>query len=509
VATLLKKTNDDSVKKYLNPVFKNVLRLQKLIQELIEFRKIETGKAKAEVSEVDLNAFTCDIVETFLDYSSEHDVTLSFVPGSSVAKGYIDPGKIEKILINLISNAIKYTPRGGEATVKLQVKDGFAKFEVTDTGVGIASDIIDKIFEPFFHGSENFPEIEGIARGTGIGLSLTKSLIEIHKGTIHLNSVPGKGSTFTFSVPVEKLAYESFSAPGTQLLIKSRLQERIKMEFEASQYEIPKFHENTDMDETVRKNKEYQLLVVDDNPEVLSMICTILPETYGIHQANSGIKALDALEKEKIDLVISDVIMPEMDGLTLCQRIKERIETSHIPVILLTAKAEIEHRIEGLQMGADSYIPKPFHPDHLLIRVEKLIKSREVLRNKFKQLAYTGEEHVSHGLGKKDNEFLSKIADYVQKEMNNIDLDADQLASFVGMSKTSLYKKVKSITGLTPHLLINQYRLKRAAYLLKNSTMNVSEIIDETGFNSRSYFYKSFNELFNCSPMDFKEGMTK
>jgi YesN/AraC family two-component response regulator len=243
---------------------------------------------------------------------------------------------------------------------------------------------------------------------------------------------------------------------------------------------------------------------VDDNPQVLLMLKDIIPEKYGLHLSNSGSNALEILDKEKIDLVISDVIMPEIDGLKLCQRIKDSIETSHIPVILLTEKAEIEHRIEGLQVGADSYIPKPFHPDHLLVRVEKLIQTREKLRSKFKTLANTGEEVMAHGLGKKDEEFITKVVEYIQKEMNNPELDAIHIASYINMSKTSLYKKIKSITGLSPHLLINQYRLKKAAQLLKNSEMNVSEIIDEIGFNSRSYFYKSFNEMFNCSPKDFK-----
>jgi signal transduction histidine kinase/ligand-binding sensor domain-containing protein/AraC-like DNA-binding protein len=504
VATLLKRDNDDLEKNYLTTVFKNSLRLQKLIQELMEFRKIETGRANVEVSEIDLNLFTREIIELFLEYSVEQGIQLSFEPCATLSKGYVDPNKIERILVNLISNAIKYTRPGGKVIVKLCVIDGFARFEITDTGVGIPSEIIEKIFDPFFHGSESFPEMEGIAKGTGIGLSLTKSLVEIHKGSIQVKSRVDEGSTFCFSVPVEKQVYDTVVKAKDQVVVKSRLQEKIKIEFETSKYVIIPPSPKVEANITGHRNKDYQILVVDDNPEVLSMLCDIIPDKYGIHQANSGLKALDVLDKEKIDLVVSDVIMPEMDGLALCSHIKSHIETSHIPVILLTAKAEIENRIEGLQVGADSYIPKPFHPDHLLIRIEKLIESRELLRDRFKQPGTNDEEVVLSSLGKQDNEFISRIAGFIQKEMNDTNLDADQIASFIGMSKTSLYKKVKSITGLTPHLLINQYRLRKAAYLLKNSSMNVSEIIDETGFNSRSYFYKSFSELFNCSPKDYK-----
>jgi YesN/AraC family two-component response regulator len=244
---------------------------------------------------------------------------------------------------------------------------------------------------------------------------------------------------------------------------------------------------------------------VDDNPQVLSMLVDILCDKYGIYQANSGVKALKILENNKIDLIISDVVMPDMDGLTLCKNIKENIETSHLPVILLTAKGDIEQRIEGLQAGADSYIPKPFHPDHLFVRIEKLLQSREVIRKKFSSLALYSDDKIAHGLGKSDEDFLAKLSGYIMREMSNSELGADHLESYMGMSKTSLYKKIKSLTGLSPHLLINQYRLKRAAYLLKNREMNVSEVIYETGFNSRSYFYRSFNELFHCSPKDYSK----
>jgi YesN/AraC family two-component response regulator len=242
---------------------------------------------------------------------------------------------------------------------------------------------------------------------------------------------------------------------------------------------------------------------VDDNPQVLSMLVDILSDKYGIYQANTGIKALEILENNKIDLVISDVVMSDMDGLALCQHIKENIETSHLPVILLTAKGEIEQRIEGLQAGADSYIPKPFHPDHLFVRIEKLLQSREIIRKKLSTLALYADEKLTQGLGKSDQDFLEKLSEYIKRVMGNSNLGADDLASYMGMSKTSLYKKIKSLTGLSPHLLINQYRLKRAAFLLKNGEMNVSEVIYETGFNSRSYFYKSFNELFHCAPKDY------
>jgi signal transduction histidine kinase/CheY-like chemotaxis protein/ligand-binding sensor domain-containing protein/AraC-like DNA-binding protein len=503
VAILMKNNTEGSLKKYLTTIYKNALRLQKLIQELIEFRKIETGNAKLEVAEKNLNVFTADIIDIFQEYAVDRDIDLLYEPFQGPSNGFIDSNKIEKVLINLISNAIKYTPAQGKVWVTLTIDNQEANFEVSDTGIGISSDIIERIFDPFFHGSENFAEREGIARGTGIGLSLTKGLVEAHKGTIRVESQVGRGSRFIFSIPIDINDYPVIVPSGEHIMVKTRLKEKINTEFESSEYDkdiASNRQADRDMDEQV---KEYQILIVDDNPEVLSMLGDILPVKYGVNLANSAIKALDLVASRKIDLVISDVVMPDMDGLTLCQRIKDNIETSHIPLILLTAKGDIEHRIQGLQSGADSYIPKPFHPDHLFVRIEKLLQTREIIRNKFKSLALIGDEKFTQGLGKPDDEFLTKLAQFIQDEMANTELDAEQMASFMNLSKTGLYRKIKSLTGLSPHLLINQYRLKRAAWLLKKGEMNVSEVIYETGFNSRSYFYRSFNELFHCAPKDY------
>jgi len=248
---------------------------------------------------------------------------------------------------------------------------------------------------------------------------------------------------------------------------------------------------------------EYTLLVVDDNTQIIILLQSILSDKYKIVSATNGEDALRLLDEEKIDLVISDVLMAKMDGLTLCRNIKDNIHTSHIPVILLTAKAEIEDRIEGLQVGADSYIPKPFHPEHLFIRIERLIRNREQVRTRFGNITEVELDSMSTGIGEKDDAFFLKITRCIMVHLSEPGFSADVIAEEVGMSKTSLYKKVKAITGLTPHGLVKQYRLKKAADLLKNSNMSVSAVIYETGFNSRSYFYKSFNEVYHCHPKDF------
>jgi DNA-binding response OmpR family regulator len=281
------------------------------------------------------------------------------------------------------------------------------------------------------------------------------------------------------------------------LLSTTNLAEKISQEFGF----ISQSEETPHPEE--KSEKEYTLLVVDDNAQIIILLQSILSDKYKIVSAGNGEEALQLLEEEKIDLVISDVLMSKMDGLTLCRHIKDNIQTSHIPVILLTAKAEIEDRIEGLQVGADSYIPKPFHPEHLFIRIERLIRNREQIRTRFGNITEVELDSMSTGIGEKDDAFFLKITRCIMDHLSEPEFSADIIAEEVGMSKTSLYKKVKAITGLTPHGLIKQYRLKKAADLLKNSNMSVSAVIYETGFNSRSYFYKSFNEVYHCHPKDF------
>lgn len=499
VASLLQKSDNTGEQQQLKTIYSNSLRLQKLIDELMQFRKIESGKDTLSIATVDLVPFTLEIIESFKQHAGDREVHLEFYPEPDALTACIDPKKIEKILINLISNAIKYNSKGGMVSVKLKELRGKAIFEIKDEGIGIAEENRNKIFESFYHNPAEIPGTNGIEKSTGIGLSLTKSLVQIHRGKIQVESKIGKGSTFTVTIPVSKEFYKDLPEESPMILSPSHLGEKVSLEFETDHYvNDPSEKERTQI---VSKH-DYSLLVVDDHPSIISLLDNILAEKYIIYKARSGKNALEILEEERIDLVISDVIMPDMDGLTLCKKIKENIQSSHIPVILLTAKGEIENRIEGLQVGADSYIPKPFHPEHLFIRIEKLIERMELIRKKFRNFADLELTHLSTGIGERDDDFFSKVTHCIQLHLSETEFNADTIAEEVGMSKASLYKKVKTITSLTPHGLIKQYRLKKAADLLRNSSMSVSEVIYETGFNSRSYFYKSFNEMFHCHPKD-------
>jgi len=499
VASLLGKSNNAGEQKQLKTIYSNSLRLQKLIDELIQFRKIESGKDSLAISTVDLVPFTQEIMESFKQHAADREIHLEFYPEPDALPACVDHKKIEKILINLISNAIKYNSKGGMVSVTLKASQGKAFFAIRDEGMGIAKENRNKIFESFYHNPSEVLSTNGIEKSTGIGLSLTKSLVQIHRGEIQVDSKLGKGSTFTVMIPISREYYNDLPEESPMILSLSHLPEKVSMEFDTDHYKTSQTET-----ETAQRiaTHDYSLLIVDDHASILSLLDNILSDKYTIHKARSGKKALEVLEEERIDLVVSDVIMPDMDGLTLCKKIKENIQTSHIPVILLTAKGEIENRIEGLQVGADSYIPKPFHPEHLFIRVEKLIERMELIRKKFRNFAELELTHLSPGIGEKDDDFFSKITHCIQLHLSEPEFNADTIAEEVGMSKASLYKKVKTITSLTPHGLIKQYRLKKAADLLRNSTMSVSEVIYETGFNSRSYFYKSFNEMFHCHPKD-------
>ena len=502
VTSLLSKSTEEGDTKQLKTIYSNSLRLQKLIEELIQFRKIESGKDTLEISFLDLIPFTQEVVESFQQYATDRELHLEFYPEQETLPAYFDKKKVEKILINLISNAIKYSLKGGIVSVSLREVGGKAMFIIKDEGIGIAEENKDKIFESFYQNPTEVIDTNGFAKSTGIGLSLTKSLVLIHLGKIQVVSKQRKGSTFTVVIPIAKEFYPDQREENTVMLPSLNLEEKISLEFETDHYLLDQPEK---VKNTVLGKHPYSLLVVDDNAQITSLLENILSDKYVIHKALSGQKALAILEDERIDLVVSDILMPDMDGLALCKKIKENIQTSHIPVILLTAKAEIENRIEGLQVGADSYIPKPFHPEHLFIRIEKLIERMELIRKKFQNFAEVELYQLSTGISERDDHFFSKITQCIQNHLSEPDFNADTIADEVGMSKASLYKKVKTITGLTPHGLIKQYRLKKAADLLKSSGMSVSEVIYETGFNSRSYFYKSFNEMFHCHPKDFGE----
>jgi signal transduction histidine kinase/DNA-binding response OmpR family regulator/ligand-binding sensor domain-containing protein len=484
---------------YARSIYQNANRLQRLIHELIEFRKVETGHMKLEIRKCELVNYVGELVRAFEHLAKQNQISLTFIHSSPEIESWIDIKKLEKILLNLISNAIKYTPKGGRVNVELEMQEENLIFIVRDTGIGIPVDLREKIFDRFFHQTSTLPQLNVAQEGAGVGLSLTKSLIELHKGTVVVENVAEGGSMFKVILPSLKDVYESDIIEDSFVLQPDKIAKKVIEEFQ-----IPHDYPLIDSVKVIKNaRKEHTILIVDDNPQVCNLISSLLIEEYNIYTAHNGDEALDIIAIEHIDLVVSDVIMPNMDGLELCSMIKSDINTSHIPVILLTAKGELEQRIEGIEAGADSYIPKPFHPKHLLVRVEKLLEAMERFRKSFKDYTPKPQSEQFQVLSLKDRKLLASLTEYIEENLENSSLNSDSLSSHQAMSKTQLYRKIKVLTDLTPHGLIKHIRLKKAALLLKQGDKTVSEVFYEIGFNNRTYFYRSFKEAYGVTPGEY------
>jgi len=493
--------NDKEISPYVKSIYNNSTRLLHLIRELIDFRKVETGNFKLQVQNYNLTNFTRTITEAFTQYALEKEIQLKLIDNSKDIIGWFDNNIMEKILLNLISNALKYTPQKGSVSIELTQQQKNAIIKITDNGIGIPTKYQDKIFDRFFQNASSLPKEKRFSESAGVGLSLTKSLITLHKGSIQVESKPNIGSCFTVSIPISKSYYSDSEKQNEIVIDESRIKDRAIEEIMG--LEVVSFANKEDETNT-DASKKNNILIVDDNEQLRNLIYDILHQDYTILLAKNGIEALDKINSNDVSVIVSDIIMPKMDGLELCNAIKENINTCHIPVILLTAKGELEHRIQGIESGADSYIPKPFDPRHLKVRIRKLIEMRNLVRDAFQSAQTISVKNVS-GLYKRDVKFVDNLQQFVNDNLDRTELNADMLAVQLAMSKTQLYRKIKAVTGFTPHGFIRNFRLKKAASLLLESSYTVSEIIYETGFNNRTYFYRCFKELYGESPTDYKK----
>ena len=397
-----------------------------------------------------------------------------------------DADKFQRVMTNLISNAIKYNNPGGSVIARITSENSTLTVEIEDNGVGIQPEYFQKIFEPFgISLAKNKGSFPGY-RSTGLGLAVTKGLVELLKGSIGFESIPDKGTKFICVFPdVHQLSsVELLDEPADELA-------EIGFTDEA---ELDNPVENPEM--SVGKPL---ILLVDDDFKILTLLRDFLMADYNIIFARNGLEAYNMVLSEKPDLIVTDVMMPVMDGIELCSKLRENFDTSHLPIILLTAKAEIEDRISGLKAGADSYIPKPFHFKHLKVRIEKLLQLWASIKVRF------GQPDDNPALVKDiPDPFFQKIISFIDENIDDETFSSEKLCDKLAISKSSLYNKTKSLLGSTPHGLINQRRLSKAAILLRSTTMTVSEIIDQTGFASRTHFYELFNKAYGCSPSDYR-----
>jgi len=482
----------------------NASRLLTMINQLLDIRKGEEGMTKLHVSEEDFVPFIEEIVLSFKSWALQREIDLVFMSESPPMKVWFDREQMEKVAYNLLSNAFKFTPDKGRVRVEvLAAGDGAARFvclQVSDTGPGIPEDQQSRIFERFYQVAEQTPVRsgqEGI--GTGIGLALVKLLVERHHGRVEVSSKPGAGSTFSVFLP---LGNAHFAPTDIQKMPASG--ESSGGYLPLAPLENPPAAALSEAETHVEAAaRKYRLLVVEDNEDIRLFLRQSLESEYEIAEAGDGKSGLELALENPPDLVISDVAMPEMDGIELCRSLKTNLLTSHIPVILLTARTSLIFKIDGLETGADDYITKPFNLHLLRLRMRNLIQIREKLREKYnRQLEFKMPEQAPDA--SMDDTFLANLIRKIEANLEDSEFSVDQLASGVLMSRMQLYRKLKAITDQTPHDLIRTCRLRKAAELLATGQYTVAEITYKVGYTDLKHFREQFRKQFGVSPSAYE-----
>lgn len=481
----------------LQMVQRNALSLQQLVGSILDFRKIQNGKMELSLSRFDLpealQQWTGDFAMTA--QRKKIQLHLDTTHFSSSADVVADKEKLARIVFNLLSNALKYTPAGGFIHVSLTDEGERLRIEVKDSGKGIDKEELTKVFERFF-------QAKGAASGTGIGLALVKSFVELHHGEVRVESEPGKGTCFIVLLPRQQEGFVEEPQPAAADKSSSFSDDGSLQYIDDGERHGGKLQQI--ISEHVEKPT---ILIIDDNNDIRQYERTLLQDYYFVLEASDGREGLEIARKEVPDLVICDVMMPVMDGLEFTQQLKTNTATSHIPVIMLTAKNLEEHRAEGYEQGADSYITKPFHSKVLLARVENLLHQRAHLRQLFARGAAEGKEteEVSR-LDDRDKAFVKQLHDIIKSNMGNSDFGVEDIGAEIGLSRVQLYRKVKAITGSSVVDLLRKARLAKARRLLEANSMNISEVAYEVGFSSPSYFTKCFKDEYGMLPGDVTNG---
>lgn len=498
---LLMEETDSGKKMHLRLMLRNSKRLLRMVNQLLDFRKTERGQMQLKVQLTDIIAFIREEMLSFEELRLQKNIRFELIHDEETLTTWFDPEFIDKSLFNLLSNAFKFTPVNGEILVSVMKKadasgTAFVEISVSDSGIGISPNDINNIFERFYQGKEK----SGLQRGSGIGLHLTQNLIELHHGTITVESTPNVKTIFTILIPADRHFYPAKERSDEMSVQYANIIHDSLSDLNLDDSISGSMERNEDEQD---KNKK-RILIVEDNPEIRSYITGILGREYNLEEAENGLIGLEKVRRNEYDLIISDVMMPEMDGIEMCRQIKSSIETNHIPIIMLTAKSEIENKIEGLSIGADSYITKPFHPQHLSIRVNKLIELREILRERYKNIISSESAQVEITQPQTvDDPYLQKMITIVLDKMQDTDFNGDSLAAEMSISRMGLHRKIKALTGQSTGEFIRNIRLKRASELLLEKGRNVSEVCYEVGFNSPSYFTTCFAELFKMPPSEY------
>lgn len=474
-------TNEED-RKHVNLMQVNIKRLKNLLQQILDLRKIDNKKMRLSVSYSDVLAFLKELYEeSFSFMMNEKHINFLFEIEVDSIKGYFDKDKLDKIVSNLLSNAYKYTPSGNSVTLNVGVRlteaHEYLVLKVKDEGIGISSKEQDKIFTRFYDNKFSKPGLSN-----GIGLSLTKELVELHHGHIEVDSVLGKGSVFTIEIPLDKGCY----------LVDElhEISESVVSDIEGQ--------------ETVNEGSSQEtLLLVEDNQELLYLMKDIFKDDYQVAITDNGKNAWEYIQGNNIDMVISDIMMPEMDGMELCQLIKSNIATSHIIVVLLTAQSNIENEITSYEVGADDYVSKPFEPNVLKVRLRNLLKKKRQIQTAFRA-------NPSVGMISKidftsiDEQLIEKAIGAVERNLSDPEFDVIALAAELGMSRSTLARKIKGLTGRTPLDFIKGIKMKHACQMLQNKNMSIAEVVVALGYNDHKYFTSSFKEIYGITPSEYQ-----
>ena len=489
-----RKVPADEIPSHLAMVYRNSRQLDRLINQLLDFRKLETGNLKLELTSNDIVSLVSNLVHSFDEYARERNISLEYHSLKKKLVALFDPDKVETIINNLVSNALKYTAEGGIVSVHLSLvfssddensfnnatEKQYIEIAVKDTGKGISQENIENIFTRFFR-----VDSKNESSGTGIGLSLVKELVKLHGGNIYVYSKPGIGSKFTVRLPFVSENKQEETDKGTDI-------------------------SNNDMMGNLPENKITELLekpnlqimlIVEDNPDVRYFIRSHFEPVYTIYEAKNGREGWDLAIKLVPDVIISDILMPDIDGYEFCRRIRKDERTSHIPVLLLTALHSKEHEIEGLSCGADDYITKPFDISVLQTKIENMLSLRKSLKEKYTREIILQPSSIT--ISSPDERFLLKAMKIVENNISNSDLDIEQFAAEIGVSRMQLYRKFNALTNMTVKEFIRSIRLKRATQLLLDKKMTVTEIAYAVGFKDLSNFRKSFHREYGISASDY------
>ena len=490
--SLIKKEEDPERKSVYETIRRNAERILSLINQMMDLRKIDKGQMQMRMSQRDLVGFVNDIYTLFDHQARMRQITFTFDHDCDELAVWIDRSNFDKVIVNVLSNAFKYTPAGGEIGIRLTHDDTTATIAIRDNGEKIPEDKLEKIFQRFYQADSYTNDRNA---GTGIGLDLTRSLVEMHHGTITVHNLE-QGCEFVITIPLGNAHLQP-----EEMISESELPQEPLAELQAALDQPEEEEEVTPYEQADTRGTT--IVIAEDDDEIRNYLESELSKDYDVHACRNGREALTETYRVKPSLVISDVMMPEMDGNALCSQLKTNTSTNFIPVILLTARNRDEDRLEGLETGADAYIVKPFNMDILRRTILNLLSSRRLLKMKYERTDSLEERVEDIRLKSPDDKLLEKIMECIRKNLTNSDLNIDMISDEVGISRVHLHRKMKELTGQTPHDFIRSIRLKKAAQLLAEKGMNVTEVMYACGFANSASFSTIFRKYYGMSPRDY------